>query len=245
MLVAEGVQKSFGRTEVLHGVSIAVQPGRITVLIGPSGSGKTTLVKALSLLDVPSAGTIRVDDTTYRFPQPRRAAIAPPWPRLTVVFQQLFLWPHLTLRQNIILPVRNDQGYETQLEELVTLFGMRNFIDRYPNEVSLGERQRAAIARALMLNPAYILLDEITSALDVEQTSIILGHLTVLRSRGIGILIVTHLIEFARRLLERSEGDQIAFLDHGRILEQGGKEVLDAPQHERLRRFLSVIESAR
>ena len=119
---------------------------------------------------------------------------------------------------------------------------MTTFIDRYPNEVSLGQRQRAALGRAVVLEPSYILLDEITSALDVEQTSIIMRYLLTLRDRGIGLLIVTHLLGFARRLLIRREGDQIAFLDGGHLIETGDIALLDQPRDERLRRFLSAGE---
>jgi len=116
---------------------------------------------------------------------------------------------------------------------------MAEFIDRYPNEASIGQRQRTALARALILDPSYILLDEITSALDVEQVSVILSHLQALRDKGIGVLLVTHLIGFARRA-----ADRVVFLDEGKVLESGGPDLLDCPKNERVRRFLSVIESA-
>jgi ABC-type polar amino acid transport system ATPase subunit len=117
---------------------------------------------------------------------------------------------------------------------------MGGFIDRYPNETSLGERQRAAIARAVILQPSYILLDEITSALDVEQVNAILRLLKALRENGIGILLVTHLLEFARQT-----ADRVVFLEEGKVLESGGREVLASPISERIRQFLSVIEAAR
>jgi ABC-type methionine transport system ATPase subunit len=126
------------------------------------------------------------------------------------------------------------------VRELIDLFDMKEFIDRYPNETSLGQRQRAAIARALILDPSYVLLDEITSALDVGQIHAILKMLQMLRDKGIGILLVTHLIDFARKA-----ANQVVFLDSGRVLEAGGRDVLMSPQSERLRRLLSVIESAR
>ncbi len=243
MLVGKGIKKSFGPTVALDSVDISVQRGRITVLIGPSGGGKTTLLRTLALLDLPDAGEIRIDDSTYAFPVTSRDRLAPPWPKLTIVFQQLFLWPHLSLRDNILLPLRRRGANTELLDEMVELFSMEDFIHRHPNEVSLGQRQRAALARAVILEPSYILLDEITSALDVEQTSIILKYLLTLRDRDIGLLVVTHLIGFARRLLSRREGDQIAVLDNGQLLESGDIEMLDNPKHERLKRFLAVIET--
>jgi len=243
MLVGKNLSKRFGSTVALDGVDISVQPGRISVLIGPSGSGKTTLVRALALLDPPDKGEIGIDEKTYCFPASDRTRFAPPWPMLTVVFQQLFLWPHLTLRDNILLPLGSRRAKNGLLDEMVNLFNMEDFIHRYPNEVSLGQRQRAALARAVILEPSYILLDEITSALDVEQTSIIMKYLLTLRNRGIGLLVVTHLIGFAKRLLSRREGDRIAFLDSGQVLESGDIEMLENPQHQRLRQFLSEFEA--
>jgi ABC-type polar amino acid transport system ATPase subunit len=243
MLVGRNLSKRFGPTVALDEVDISVHPGRVSVLIGPSGSGKTTLVRALALLDPPDRGEIGIEGRTYCFPAPNHTRLAPPWPMVTVVFQQLFLWPHLTLRDNILLPLGRRRADSGLLDEMVNLFNMEDFIHRYPNEVSLGQRQRAALARAVILDPSYILLDEITSALDVEQTSIIMKYLLTLRDRGIGLLVVTHLIGFARRLLSRREGDQITFLDGGRVIESGDIELLVNPQNQRLRRFLSEFEA--
>lgn len=240
MLVGNGITKSFGRARVLHGVNIAVRPGEITSLIGPSGSGKTTLLRCLSMLDIPDEGEIRLDDAVFAFPASKRR-LRPPWPTISVVFQQLFLWPHLTLRQNITLPAEKLRTARNSayLDELIEMFDMGGFIDRYPNQSSLGQRQRVALARALVLNPRYVLLDEITSALDVEQVSAILSHLQLLRERGIGILIITHLLGFARRA-----SDAVVFMDGGQIVETGGKEMIMSPTHDRIKRFISVVESA-
>lgn len=241
MLIGKKLSRSFGNVIALDNVDISIKPGQITTLIGPSGSGKTTLIRVLSLLDPPDFGSVSINGKVYQFPLKGKQKIEPPWPDITVVFQQLFLWPHLSLRENITLPMqnRNTKDSVERLKELIEIFEMEGFIDRYPNETSLGQRQRAALARSLVLNPTYILLDEITSALDVEQISIILKHLQLLRARGIGILIVTHLIGFARRA-----ADQVIVLDNGNVLETGGPEILDFPQNKRLQQFLSVIESA-
>jgi ABC-type polar amino acid transport system ATPase subunit len=200
----------------------------------------------MSLLEMPESGSIAVDDWKCSFPLKEPKKFAPPWPKVTVVFQQLFLWPHLTLLQNITLPValRDPQKAKIddkseKVQELIKLFEMDEFIHRYPNEASLGQRQRVALARALLLEPKYLLLDEITSSLDVEQVAIILAHLKVLAARGIGILTVTHLLHFAREA-----ADHIIFMDKGQVIESGGKEILQNPKEERVRKFLSVIESA-
>lgn len=237
MLIGQKITKKYRGEEILKGVDIAVEPGKITALIGPSGSGKTTLLRTLSMIDLPDSGNIVLDSEEYDFPLETKS-IVPPWPRVSIVFQQLFLWPHLTLRKNILLPLRGiiDADY---IEELIKILGMEEFIDRYPNQVSLGQRQRVALARALALNPEYLLLDEITSALDVEQINVVLNHLQTLRDKGVGILIVTHLLNFAQKA-----SDKIVFLDEGLVIETGGKEVLEKPKHERIKKFLSIVKAA-
>jgi len=125
------------------------------------------------------------------------------------------------------------------VEELIARFGMSEFIERYPNETSLGQRQRAALVRALLLRPSYLLLDEITSALDPENVAVILEQLEELRSQKIGILMATHLVGFARR-----SADAIVFLDEGKVLAQGGAELLESPGNDRIKRFLGVMEVA-
>ena len=158
MLVAKNISKSYRGTEILKGVDIKVEHGKITSLIGPSGSGKTTLLRVLSMLDLPESGSVFLNDERYEFPL-KENKIIKPWPRISVVFQQLFLWPHLTLRQNILLPLKGNVDNK-HLAELIKLLKMEEFIDRYPNQASLGQRQRVALARALALKPKYLLLDE-------------------------------------------------------------------------------------
>jgi len=237
MLIGQKITKEYQGQEILKGVDIKVESGKITSLIGPSGSGKTTLIRALSMLDLPVSGEIILNKEKYKFPLQGNSIIKP-WPKVSVVFQQLFLWPHLTLRENILLSL-DDLKNSRDISELIDILQMGEFIDRYPNQVSLGQRQRAALARALALNPEYLLLDEITSALDVEQINIILNYLLVLRNKGMGILIVTHLLNFAQKA-----SDNIVFLDSGKVIETGGSEILEKPQHERTKKFLSIVKQA-
>lgn len=241
MIIGRGISKSFGQASVLRDVDVEVHPGEITVIIGPSGSGKSTMLRALSLLEPPDAGSITIDDRVFEFPLRNGTVPNPPWPYVTVVFQQLFLWPHLTLRQNIDLPATENgrAEYREDIQELVEEFELEPFIGRYPNEVSLGQRQRAALVRAIALKPRYLLLDEITSALDIEHVSKVLNRLERLQTENTGILVITHLIGFARR-----SADRVIFLENGQVLASGGPSLLVSPENERLRKFLSLVESA-
>jgi polar amino acid transport system ATP-binding protein len=240
MLIAKSIKKTFGDQQILHGVDLSIERGKICALIGPSGSGKTTLLKILAFLEQPDSGSVTIDDVTYNYPLAKSEKILAPWPKVTVVFQQLFLWPHLTLLQNITLPL-SAQGKDDnppRLQELLKIFDMNHFVYRYPNEASIGQRQRAALVRALLLEPEYLLLDEITSSLDIEQTAIILSQLKKLSSQGIGILTITHLLQFAH-----DAADKIVFMADGQIVEEGGPQVLTQPKSERLSQFLSVVKA--
>jgi ABC-type polar amino acid transport system ATPase subunit len=239
VLSAKGITKVRGNFPVLSEVDLTVKRGEITALIGPSGAGKTTLLKALSLLEAPDSGELNIDNLSYRFPLNKKDKIVPPWPQVTVVFQQLFLWPHLTLRQNIMMPLDKKGQSSDYLDHLFERFQMKPFIDRFPNQASLGQRQRAALVRAMALNPRYILLDEITSSLDVEQVALILSEIRTLRDQGVGILLITHLLHFAREA-----ADSVVFLEGGRVVEAGGREVLTSPKEQRVKSFLAMAEFA-
>ncbi|MGB4100322.1 MAG: ATP-binding cassette domain-containing protein [Alphaproteobacteria bacterium] len=241
MINATQIGFGYDGKKIFHDVSLRLAPGTITALLGPSGAGKTTLLKCLAGLEEPLSGTISVDELSYSYPPPAQGNPPPPWPISTVVFQQLFLWPHLSLRDNIMLPVRKKDPGETaaQLDQLCGWFDMRHFIDRFPNETSRGQQQRAALARALMLKPRYLFCDEITSALDVEQVAKVMTSLEQIKAQGVGVMLITHQLGFAHRA-----ADQILFFDQGRIIEQGTPAILDTPQTPRLREFLNLVKAA-
>lgn len=234
MLSARNIHKTYDGRKILDGIDLNIKAGEITCVIGPSGTGKTTLLRVLCMLEQAEHGQIILDDEPMQFGQNA------PWPKVTAVFQSLFLWPHLTLRENIMLPARNhNPDANKDMEGLIRLFEMEQFIDKYPNQSSVGQRQRVALARALILNPKYVLLDEITSALDVEQTAKILNKLTHLKERGIGVFLITHSLGFAKEA-----ADQVIFMDNGKIAEQGSATILESPKTERLAQFLSLARIA-
>ena len=240
MLTAADLTKRYGPAMALEEVSLSVRPGELTVVLGPSGSGKTTLLRCLSLLELPQSGRLEVDGITYSFPWTggdRRL-----YPKVGAVFQNLALWPHLTLRENILLPLQLLKLEATHLPHvtrLMEVLGMAPFVDRLPHRASGGERQRAALVRALALRPSYLLLDEITSALDVEQVAVVLQELQRLKREGMGILLITHLIHFARQAAEK-----FVFISEGRVLESGVIGALDEARHPRLQWFLSQARVA-
>jgi ABC-type polar amino acid transport system ATPase subunit len=175
----------------------------------------------------------------YTFPF-NNGIFFPPWPKITLVFQKLFLWPHLTIRENICLaPIkRKIPSWKLVFEEIIEDLDLLPLIERYPNETSVGQQQRASLARALVLNPKYLFLDEVTSALDVENIEIILLVIKKAVNRGIGFLVVTHYLGFAQRIANR-----IIFLDNGNILEEGGLDILTNPLKQRTKDFLSLFNN--
>lgn len=232
MLSATNITKYREQDAVLEAVNIEIEPSTITAIIGSSGAGKTTLLNVLSFSILPDKGAITVDNKSFSFPYHGEQAPQPS-SSVAMVFQQLFLYPHLTLRENIVLAGKMDKA---ELNELITAFGMNSFIDRYPNQTSLGQRQRAALARAIALKPRYLLLDEVTSALDIEQVEAVAQYLKKLKTNGTGIVAVTHLINFASKI-----SDQIIFMDKGRVIERGTHELITKPQKERTKEFLAFF----
>jgi ABC-type polar amino acid transport system ATPase subunit len=236
MLVAKNINKKIDGRDILKDISFSLESGEIISIIGPSGSGKTTFLRAISLIDFPDSGSLEIGEDKYRFPINQTENIKYPYPNLTVVFQQFFIWPHLTIRENITLALRGDID-KKHFDEVVGLFQMNEFLDRYPNEVSLGQRQRAVLVRALMLKPKYLFLDEVTSALDIEQSYLILSHLKQIAERGVGIVFVSHAIHLARKI-----SNKIIFFDDGMIIEEGNSDILNNPKTDRLKKFINISD---
>lgn len=240
MLIAENISRRVGEQHLLENVSLTVAPGTMTALIGPSGAGKTTLLRSLALVDLPTGGRLRVGAHALAFPVAPRQALPVIWPALTVVFQQLHLWPHLSLFDNVALPLRlaGRADADAAARRALDRVGLNGAAKRFPNQTSVGERQRCALARAIALQPQTLLLDEITSALDVQAAASVLALIRELKNDGMGILVVTHSLHFVA-----SSADTLLYLEGGRLLETGDRSILQQPRSAELKRFLSVLES--
>ncbi len=214
MIKVENVKKSFGPTTVLDGVNLTVNPGEVVSILGSSGSGKSTLIRCINGLEKLNEGRITVDD--FDVSKPRELAEARK--RSGTVFQLFNLYPHMTALQNVTLaPVevlkRPRAEAEADGRALLASVGLGDRADAFPAQLSGGQRQRVGICRALAMKPRYLLLDEVTSALDPEMTSEVLDILAKLAKGGTTMVFVTHEIEFARQISNR-----IVFLEKGKLL---------------------------
>lgn len=236
MLELKNVSQEINTKDVLKNISFSLHTGEVVTLIGPSGGGKTSLLKICCLLNTPITGDIIIDDQICV--QNGKMLINPRsiWPKVTMIFQELYLWPHLSAYENIILPHKNFKQKMNRIHKLVRLFDLTLHMNKYPNELSSGQKQRIAIMRALLLDPKYILMDEITASLDVEQTFNILEIITKLKSENVGIILITHHLEFAKKI-----SDQIIFLENGQITEKGGTEMINTPKNKRVADFVNKL----
>ncbi|MDE5414174.1 amino acid ABC transporter ATP-binding protein [Alkalihalobacterium chitinilyticum] len=245
MIDVTNLKKKFDELTVLESIDFSVKKGEVVCLIGPSGSGKTTLLRCLNLLEVPNGGSITIGNKTLTFDN------APPSKKDTIalrsfsgmVFQGFHLFPHKTVMENIIeapLVVKKRKKVELMKEGDVLLkkVGMFEHRDKYPDSLSGGQQQRAAIARALMMNPEVMLFDEPTSALDPQLVKEVLRVIEELAKEGQTMVIVTHEMNFARRV-----ADKVLFMDEGFIVEEGtASEVLENPKEQRTKEFLQLLD---
>jgi polar amino acid transport system ATP-binding protein len=239
VLDIKGLRKSFGDTEVLKGIDLAVREKELVFIIGPSGSGKSTLLRCCNRLEEPSDGHILVDGVDIMAP---RTDINAMRRHIGMVFQQFNLYPHMTALGNVTLALRKvlkkgrAEADEAGMEAL-TRVGLAEKAKSYPGELSGGQQQRVAIARAIALEPKIILFDEPTSALDPELVGSVLRVMQDLRENGMTMMVVSHEMRFARQA-----ADRVVFMDHGAIVEEGTPEtVFGDPKSERLRKFLAEV----
>ena len=239
ILEVKDLHKSFGEQEVLKGISTEVNRGDVIAIIGPSGCGKSTFLRSLNLLETPTSGQILFEGTDLT---DKSTDINVTRQKIGMVFQQFNLFANMTIKANIMLaPVKlgvmtKDEASK-KADELLTRIGLLDKADAYPAQLSGGQKQRVAIIRSLAMNPDVILFDEPTSALDPEITAGILKVLKDLAAEKMTMVIVTHEIDFARKV-----ADRVIFMDGGVIVEQGSaEEVIGNPQNERTKAFLSHL----
>lgn len=246
-LEVRDLKKHFGSNEVLKGLSLKAHQGDVITLIGASGSGKSTFLRCMNLLEQPNEGELIVHGESVRFKETRHGREPADWKqvermraKLSMVFQGFNLWAHMTLLENIteapihVLKKPRKEAIEHG-RALLERVGLQDHADYYPAQMSGGQQQRGAIARALAMEPEVMLFDEPTSALDPELVGDVLRVMHGLAEEGRTMIVVTHEMGFARDV-----SSQVIYLHQGKIEEAGPpSEVLANPRSERLKQFLA------
>lgn len=241
MIRIEELHKSFGRLEVLKGVSATVNQGETVCLIGSSGSGKTTLLRCLNLLERPTSGRIWIDGLEITAPE---ASVRDVRRETGMVFQHFNLFPHMTVIRNVMLAPIKVRGIEEAEAEATALsllakVGLSDKARNYPQQLSGGQQQRVAIARAMAMKPEVLLFDEATSALDPEMTAEVIKVMRQLSEEGMTMMVVTHEMGFAKEAAHR-----VMFLSGGQVVEYDCPEVIfNNPRDSRTRQFLKSVLS--
>ena len=234
-----GVTKSFDGVPVLRGVDLSIAPGELVCLIGPSGSGKSTLLRCMNQLEPIDDGSVHLDGLDISEPG---LDLGPVRRRIGLVFQSFNLFANMNALDNVLLAprralCRTREDALPEVEALFARFGLADQMHKFPDQLSGGQQQRVAIVRALAMAPEVMLFDEITSALDPELVDSVLDTLRELRSDGMTMVLATHEMAFAREA-----ADRVAFMDAGRIVEEGKpEEMFTAPREERTRTFLARV----
>lgn len=240
MISVKDLHKSFGGVTVLDGISTDIEKGDVVCIIGPSGSGKSTFLRCLNRLETPDSGKILLDGVDLTDPA---ADLNRQRMKMGMVFQQFNLFAHMTVLQNVmlgpvdVLGVSKDEARERAMD-LLSRVGVAEQADKVPAQLSGGQQQRVAIARSLAMQPKAMLFDEPTSALDPEMINEVLEVMVRLAQQGMTMIVVTHEMNFARRV-----ADRVVFMADGQIVETGTPdEFFDHPQTKRAQDFLNSIK---
>jgi polar amino acid transport system ATP-binding protein len=235
-----GLRKRYGTNEVLKGIDLAVQRGEVIAIIGKSGSGKSTLLRCVNGLETFDEGSLAVDGQPLLHGDAK--AMRALRQSVGMIFQSFNLFPHLSVGRNVMLaPMLVNKRAEAQAADtarrLLARVGLAEKFDARPDQLSGGQQQRVAIARALAMQPAVLLCDEITSALDPELVGEVLRVVESLAEESMTLLMVTHEMNFARKV-----ADRVVFMHAGRIHEIGAaEELFGEPKTAELKQFLSVV----
>ncbi|BEM95375.1 TPA: amino acid ABC transporter ATP-binding protein [Serratia marcescens] len=239
MIRVHNLQKQFGESHVLRGISCQIAANEVVCVIGPSGSGKSTFLRCINALETLSGGEIEVNGFAVH---DQKTDLNKMRESVGMVFQRFNLFPHMTVLENIIMaPVSVKKLPRTeaiaQAEQLLRKVGLLDKIDAYPNSLSGGQQQRVAIARALAMEPKIMLFDEPTSALDPELVGEVLTVMKSLAHEGMTMVVVTHEMGFAREV-----ADRVLFIDQGIIQEEGQpQQIFSHPSNPRTQAFLSKV----
>ncbi|MBE5877053.1 MAG: amino acid ABC transporter ATP-binding protein [Lachnospiraceae bacterium] len=239
ILEVKDLHKTFGKQEVLKGISTTISRGEVVAIIGPSGCGKSTFLRTLNLLEVPTKGQVIFEGTDIT---DKSVDINKIREKIGMVFQHFNLFPNMTIKENIMLaPVQLGKMTKEEAEEkatqLLERIGLSDKADMYPPMLSGGQKQRIAIVRSLAMNPDIILFDEPTSALDPEMVGEVLALMKDLATEGMTMVVVTHEMGFAREVANR-----VVFMNEGIIQEENKPEILfTQPQNTRLQEFLARV----
>ena len=241
MIEIQNVRKSFGDREILKGIDMTVPTGSVTVILGPSGSGKTTFLRTLNFLEKADAGQMTLNDITVDLHKASKKEILNSRRHTSMVFQMYNLFSNMTALENVmegLVTVKQMKQSEARAkaEQCLEAVGMKGFEAYYPVQLSGGQQQRVGIARAIAMDPAVILFDEPTSALEPELVGEVLGAIkNIAREMHVTMIVVTHEIAFAKEV-----ADQVIFMEQGVIVEQGtAKEVISNPREDWTRQFLN------
>ncbi|MGH8813997.1 MAG: glutamine ABC transporter ATP-binding protein GlnQ [Advenella sp.] len=239
MVTFEHVVKKFGDNTILNDISLSIEKGEVVVVVGPSGSGKSTFLRCINALETIQEGDIRVGQLSVRGTQ---AEVRELRREAGMVFQQFNLFPQLTALENVMFGPLESRGVSkqqarTEAIALLDKVGLAERMNHYPSELSGGQQQRVAIARSLAVRPLLMLFDEPTSALDPELRHEVLKVMKDLAEEGMTMVVVTHEMDFARKV-----GSRLLFIDDGKIAHDGKPaELLSSPPSQRLKDFLQHV----